>query len=270
MTLFGFSLLTALVAADDAYDSTPDPVVAAIAYTGRTPPDGSLDCAEVASGDLDQELCEVESLVRSAAEQGAQLIVLSEGSFELEVPEALPREGGVPDAEGAPALWSMANLAAELGVFMVVPMHTRDRGETPYSSLVAFGPRGRAVGIHHKVELYSAEHDEFAPGEQFGTFDTPWGEVAMMLCSDVYAEPLLHRAMERRGVDIVLLSSLWTVPGAQRWQAALAHDWGMYVVAANGAGGEGRGSGVYAPDGTTLASEDSGFDATVISSLRTW
>ncbi len=270
MTLFGISLLAALLAADDAYDAAAEPIVAAIAYTGNTPPDGNLDCEELANDDFDEELCEVEALVRSVADQGAQLIVVSEGAFEVEVPEPLPKLGRVPNAEYAPGLWSMSNLAADLQIFLVVPMHTRDRGETPYSSVVAFGPNGRTVGIHHKIELYSTEHDEFAPGEQFGTFETPWGTVAMMLCSDLYAEPELHRAMQQRGVDIVLVSSLWTVEGAQRWQAALAHDWGLYVVAANGSGGSGRGSGVYAPDGRALATEDSGFDATVVSTLREW
>ena len=84
MTLFGFSLLTALLAAEDAYEATPEPVVAAVAYTGNPASDAGLDCVDLATdeSDVDQELCEVEVLVRSAVDQGAQLIVVSEGAFE--------------------------------------------------------------------------------------------------------------------------------------------------------------------------------------------
>ncbi len=270
MTLFGISLLAALLAADEAYDTSAEPIVAAISYTGNTPPDGNLDCEELANDDFDEELCEVEALVRSAVEQGAQLVVISEGAFELDVPEALPSMGRIPHGDDAPALWSMSTLAADLQIFLVVPMHTRDRGETPYSSLIAFGPRGRTVGIHHKIELYSAEKDEFAPGKQFGTFETPWGTVAMLLCSDLYAEPELHRSLERDDVDIVVVSSLWTVSGAQRWQAAFAHDWELFVIAANGSGNTGKGSGIYGRDGRSLASDDSGFDTVIVSTLRDW
>lgn len=268
MTLFGLSLVAALWAADDAYE-TSDPLVAAIAYTGNTAPDGSFECEENAATDIEEELCEVEVLVRDAAEQGAVLIVVSEGAFETEDPEALPRRGRLPDPERSPILAGMSNLAAELGVYLLVPMHTLGPDGGLYTSLIALGPRGRTAGVHHKVELYSVERDDYQAGVDFGTFETPWGRVAMMLCSDLYGEPKLHRDMvERSKADIVALSSLWTSPGALSWQAALAHDWGVHVIAANGAGGDGVGSGIYDPTGRSLASDDSGLDVAITASLR--
>ncbi len=268
MTLFGLSLVAALWAADDAYD-TSDPIVAAIAYTGNTAPDGSLDCEEAATTDLEEELCEVEVLVRDAADQGAVLIVVSEGAFEKEEPEAMPRRGRTPDPELAPVLTAMSDLAAELGVYLIVPMHTVSTEGQPFTSLIALSPKGRTAGIHHKVELYSAERDDYAPGTAFGTFATPWGQVAMMLCSDLYAEPELHeQATQHSKVDIIVLSSLWTAPGATSWQAALAHDWGVPVIAANGSGGEGIGSGIYGSDGRSLASDESGLDAIILAPLE--
>jgi len=272
MTLLGLSLLTALWAADHAYDAedaNDEAVVAAVAYTGNTPPDGNFECEELASTDIEEELCEVEILVREAADQGARIVVLSEGSFEIEDPEGLPRKGRLPDPELSPILAAMSNLAAELQLYLVVPIHTLDHSGQTYTSLIAFGPRGRTVGVHHKIELYSTEHEEFLPGTRFGTFETPWGRVAMMLCSDLYAEPELHLQMVARSkAKIVALSSLWTVEEATRWQAAIAHDWGIHVIAANGAGGTGKGSGIYKPDGTPLTSDDSGLDAVLVASLH--
>jgi len=269
MTLLGLSLVAALWAADHAYDTGTEPIVAAVSYTGNTPPDGNFDCEELASTDIEEELCEVEVLVREAASRDARIVVLSEGSFEIEDAEGLPSMGRVPDADRSPILAGMSNLAAELQLYLVVPLHTLDADEEPHTSLVAFGPTVRTVGIHHKVELYSSEHDEFIAGTKFGTFDTPWGRVAMLLCSDLYAEPELHLEMVARSkAKIVALSSLWTVEQALRWQAALAHDWGVHVIAANGAGGTGVGSGIHAPDGSTIVSDDSGLDAVLVASLR--
>ena len=161
MTLLGLSLLTALWAADHADETEEEPVVAAVAYTGNTPPDGNFECEELADTDIEEELCEVEILVREAADQGARIVVLSEGSFEIEDPEGLPRKGRLPDPELSPILSAMSNLAAELQLFLLVPIHTVDHRGQVYTSLIALGPRGRTVGIHHKIELYSTEHEEF-------------------------------------------------------------------------------------------------------------
>lgn len=268
MTLFGLSLVVALWAADDAYAGN-DPIVAAIAYTGNTPQDGDFECEEAATNELEEQLCTVELLVRAAAGEGAGLIVVSEGAFDTEDPEALPRRGRRPDPLRSPILAGMSSLAMELRVYLLVPMHTVGPTGELFTSLIALSPRGRTAGIHHKVELYSSERDDYQPGTAFGAFETPWGRVAMMLCSDLYGEPALHQAMVQRSkADIVAISSLWTAPGALSWQAALAHDWGVHVIAANSASGDGVGSGIYTPDGAVLASDDSGFDAVIFASLR--
>ncbi len=270
MTLLGLSLVSALVAADAMQEAGDEPLVAAISYTGNTAPDGSVECEELANDDLEEEVCEAEVLVRDAADRDAQIIVLSEGSFETDSAEAMPLIGRTPDPEAAPILTRFSALADELDVYLMVPMHTEDRRGRAFTSLVAFGPHGRTLAVHHKVELYSEEQDQFEAGQGFETFNTPWGRVAMLLCSDLYAEPELHVAMVRAGVKIVALSSLWTVGDAPRWQSALAHDWGVFVVAANGAGGQGRGSGIYAPGGAEIESDDSGTDVAVVGPLRSW
>ncbi len=270
MMLFGLSLASALLSANALQDAETEPLVAAISYTGNTAPDGSVDCEEIAADDLEEEVCESEVLVRDAADRGAKIIVLSEGAFEIENPEALPRVGRVPDPDRAPILYGFAALADELDVYLMVPMHTEDSDGHRFSSLAAFSPRGRTLAVHHKVELYSEEHEEYEAGRHITTFDTPWGRIAMLLCSDLYADPELHVDMIRSGATIVALSSMWTVSEAARWQAALAHDWGVFVIAANGAGGRGRGSGIYAPGGVEIDSDDSGTDVAVVGPLRSW
>lgn len=269
ITLLGIS---ALVALDPALGAAPsERRVAAINYTGNTAPDGDTDCEDQGLADVEEEVCEVEALIREAAGEGALVIVVNEGAIEAEMPELLPKRGGTPDPDGAPILRTFAELADELNAYIILPMHlqaTLDEPDRIFSSQVALGPVGRVVAVHHKVELYSEERDEFVAGKEFSTFSTPIGRVAMMLCSDLYADPELHERMVRSArADIVAISSLWTAPGARRWQAAVAHDWGVSVVAANGSRADGRGSGIYSPEGIALASSDSGFDEVVLADL---
>lgn len=268
MTLLDISLVAALLASPGSDSGEKQPVVAAIAYTGNAPPDADDDCDMFTDYTLDRETCEVEALVRDAALRGAQILVVSEGAFETESAESLPKKGRRPDAKTAPVLERMSNISAELEIYLAVPLHTVDESGALHSSLVAFGPNGTTAGIHHKVELYSTERDEFEPGGHFGTFWTPWGRITMMLCSDVYAAPELHTTLKKTNSDIVLLSSLWTVEDSRKWQSAFAHDWGVYLVAANGAGGQSRGSGIYDRDGSPIVSDNSGADTALVASLR--
>ena len=117
MNLIGLTLLTALWAADHAYEELgEEPIVAAVAYTGNTPPDGNFECEELADSDIEEELCEAEILVREAADQGARIVVLSEGSFEIEEPERLPRKGRLPDPELSP----ISRLTPDCVVFILL------------------------------------------------------------------------------------------------------------------------------------------------------
>jgi predicted amidohydrolase len=239
-----------------------DPItVATVLYTGWDNPDLRLGCAGEA-------LCEVEMLVRRAHAKGAQLIVVSEYAFDEHDPEPDPDVGTVPnDDERAPILTRFGKLAWELEAYVFVPLETR-RGRDVYGTLVAFDPSGTIVDTHRKFELYDVETEDLSPGTGVSAFDTPYGRVGMLLCSDIYGDPRLHAELTRDlGAKIIVLSSLWSVAGANRWQSAFARDWGVHLIAANGAGGKGIGAGVYDPNGNAIAFDDSGYDGFM---LATW
>lgn len=248
----------------DEEQERPPVVVAAIDYTGTPSYEGEFECEETYPDDY--AACEVEHLVRLAALEGAQLVVTSEYAFELYEGEPQGRVGKRPRRRGSPIQRRFSELADELDLYLVLAIPTRVRGRE-YSSQVVFDPDGRIVAVHHKIELYEDERDDYEGGRDITTFETPFGRVGLLLCSDLYMDPRLHQRMIDKGARIVALSSLWTVADARRWQAAFAHDWGVYLIAANGGAAIGAGGGVYGPTGHTLISSDSGYDEALVATL---
>jgi predicted amidohydrolase len=249
-----------LAALNEAMVEREPLTVAAVLYTGWDNPDLRMGCAGEA-------LCEVETLVRRAHAKGAELIVVSEYAFDEHAPEADPDIGAVPNDERAPILTRFSRVAWELEAYVFIPLETR-RDRDVFGTIVAFDPRGRIVGKHHKFELYDVETEDLSPGSGVSAFDTPYGRIGMLLCSDIYGDPRLHQQLTQElGARVVVLSSLWSAVGADRWQSAFARDWGVHLIAANGAGGKGIGAGIYDPQGNAIAFDDSGYDGFL---LATW
>jgi len=237
--------------------SQPTVTVAAINYTGFPLED---DAPDPCGGD---PACQVEMMVREAAERGAQLVVVSEYAFDGIDPEHDAWVGHRP-LPNAPLQYQFGKLAEELGIYLVVPLETY-RGEATFMTQVAFDDDGVAVAKHHKMVLYGEEADHLTPGTTIDVFESPFGRVGLLLCSDLYADPEHHERMVREGgARMVALSSVWTAEGALRWQAAFARDWDVTVVAANGAGAEGRGGGIFSHRGKPLGVADTGYDEIVV------
>ncbi|EDM73616.1 hypothetical protein PPSIR1_23124 [Plesiocystis pacifica SIR-1] len=222
--------------------------VAAIAFTHAEPSELVPGCAD--------ENCVIERLIREAAKAGAALIVTPEYALAQFEAETCPDVGDEPadDPNERPLLARFAELADEVDAYVVINLETIDpASDARYNTVVALDPEGAVAGTHHKFELYGGERDALTPGGAVSTFDTPFGRVGLLTCADIYGRPHLHEELVN-GLDarIVAWSAEWTVDDARRWQAAFAHDWKVFLVAANGARGVGRGAGVYGPDGEDL------------------
>jgi predicted amidohydrolase len=242
--------------------ATPSGVrVAAVHYPTSRASRVDQRCAD------DDHLCGVSALVARAARAGAALVV---------VPEyAVPQLRAAPDpalgelqADDAPLLEGYQRLAREHGVYLVVQLVTM-RGLDRFNTQVAFAPDGRVAGRHHKFELYGAEKQRFRKGDGVTVVETPFGRVGLLVCADLYGDPRLHETLTGSlGADIVAVSSMWTVEGANAWPRAFAVDWNVHVVAANSADGEGRGSGIFAPSGRTLAATTSTTGTVIVTDVR--
>ena len=157
----------------------------------------------------EENLRNAEDLVREAAGQGAQIVLLQE-LFETpyfckdqkEEHFALARE-----ADGHPVLARMSALAAELGV--VLPVSFFERANTAYyNALAMIDADGRHLGVYRKSHIPDGpgyqEKFYFNPGDSgFKVWRTRFCALGAAICWDQWF-PEAARAMALQGAEVLL------------------------------------------------------------------
>src|SRR5262245_15511218 len=103
--------------------------------------------------EYDRNLDVAERLVRAAAADGAELVVLPEKWTVLGPPEAI---ANCPEPLDGPALSAAAGWARELGLFLVagsVPERVPDWEKLGNTS-VMFGPDGERLAVYRKIHMF--------------------------------------------------------------------------------------------------------------------
>lgn len=164
-----------------------------------------MACSEDRGLNIDQ----AESLVREAAQRGAQLVLLQEL---FEAPYFCPEEQqaffalATTIAEN-PAVRRFQSVAKELGV--VIPVSFFERAHNSYfNSLAMIDADGGLRGLYRKSHIPQApgyrEKFYFTPGDTgFMVFDTAVGRVGAGVCWDQWF-PEAARLMALQGAEILL------------------------------------------------------------------
>lgn len=140
-----------------------------------------------------------EPLIRQAAQQRADLVVLGEtltyvnlGKSPAEVAEPVP----------GPATRYFGELARQLDLYIVAGLFERD-AHAVYNSAVLLGPDGRLAGKYRKTCLPRSEVDAgVCPGHEYPVFQTRFGRLGMMICYDGFF-PEVARELANRGAEVI-------------------------------------------------------------------
>lgn len=218
-----------------------------------------------------------ETLIREAAGQGAQVILLQElfaAPYFCKVQD--PRHFDLAHPrEGHPFLPRFAALAQELGVVLPVSFFER-AGQAHYNSLVVFDADGTDLGLYRKSHIPQGPGYEekfyFSNGDTgFQVWDTAFCRIGVGICWDQWF-PEAARAMALMGAEVLLyptaIGSEPMAPGYSsrgHWQRVMQGHAGanmMPLMAANRIGAEHwpgttmtfyGGSFIAGPDGALLA-----------------
>ena len=169
--------------------------VAAIQMKMSANPAENLKCAE--------------ALVREAAEQGAQIVLLPELFERVYFCQERRYDSldfALPVSEN-PAVARMQLVAKELALVMPVSFYERD-GNCQYNSVAMIDADGSLLGVYRKTHIpddhYYQEKFYFSPGNTgFRVFETRYGKVGCGICWDQWF-PEAARAMALLGADIIL------------------------------------------------------------------
>ena len=201
---------------------------------------------------VEQNLSVVETLVVSAAAQGAELIILPENFAALASPQVTEIASRESSVDG-PIRRFIAQLAKTTGVWIVagtIPVPIRPDGSTvPDGRLRAacfvFDAAGREVARYDKIHMFDVnvddnqkhyrESDVFEPGTELVVVSSPFGRLGLTVCYDIRF-PEQYRALLHKGAEVICVPSAFTrATGSAHWQIlarSRAIENGCYVVAA--------------------------------------
>jgi predicted amidohydrolase len=144
-------------------------------------------CCQVAPkiGDLAYNRTLTERAIRSAALQGAQVVVLPElvqsGYLFADRDEAL----SLSETTDGPALRLWTALAKELNVVVVGGFCERLQGDALANSAAMIDPQGLRA-VYRKAHLWDAESEIFSPGNEAPpVVETVHGRIGMLICYDL-------------------------------------------------------------------------------------
>lgn len=186
----------------------------------------TIAATQMACGtDTAENIAHAESLVRQAAAQGANVILIQElfatpYFCKDQKPEHFSLAHGVQDD---PAVARMREVARELGVVLPVSFFEKD-GQAHYNSMAMIDASGEVLGVYRKVHIPDGigyqEKYYFNPGDTgFRVWKTRFGTVGVGVCWDQWF-PECARAMALMGADLLLYpTAIGSEPPAPDWDS---------------------------------------------------
>ncbi len=183
---------------------------AALPHLQRTPRLVTVAATQFAcSWNIDENLARAEELVRQAAREGAQVILLQElfetpyfcieqDSRHLRLATTLAENRAVA---------RMTSLARELGVVLPVSFFER-AGQAYFNTVAMVDADGTVSGIYRKAHIPNGpgyqEKTYFSPGDTgFRVWDTRFGRIGVGICWDQWF-PECARVMALLGAELLL------------------------------------------------------------------
>jgi deaminated glutathione amidase len=198
-----------------------------------------------AKADKAENLEKADRLVRRAAGDGAELVVLPEKWTALGTGDDL-RAAAEPIGSGEASTWA-AGVARELGIDLVAgSISERMEGEDKLrNTSLHYGPDGELKAAYRKIHMFDVEvggveyreSDNEDPGEEAVLTATSDGvEIGLTVCYDLRF-PELYRLLAVDGARILTVPAAFTVPTTRdHWEPlvrARAIENQAFVIAAN-------------------------------------
>lgn len=141
------------------------------------------------------------------------------------------------ESENGHTLSQLCRIAKKSAVYICLGIAEVDeKTDIIYNSAFVIGPAGRVLCRYRKI---SAESRWACAGDsrQNNTFETPWGRIGVLICSDSYYGAIV-RCTALRGADLIIVIANWPPSGLdprELWRARAIEN-GVFLVACNRAG----------------------------------
>ncbi|KAF2803722.1 carbon-nitrogen hydrolase [Mytilinidion resinicola] len=176
---------------------------------------------------IESNFSKAETFIRSAATQGAELVVLPE----YHLTNWVPKDPKFLELCGQweTYLNKYRALAKECGICIVpgtiVELHRGAKNEEDKLLNVAYfiDQQGEIIGKYVKKNLWGPEREHLTSSgrDVHGVFDTPLGKVGMLICWDL-AFPEAFREMISQGAKLIIIPTFWTLNDCSKF--GIAHN----------------------------------------------
>ncbi len=157
------------------------------------------------AGAVEQNRRKAISLVRAAAEQGAQVVIIPETfTTGYDIEDQLPL---VAEPVPGPTSDHLAEEASSLGIYIYGSLIER-AGDQYHNTGIFLSPRGEILARYRKVHLFADERRLFTPGSEAAVVTTPLGTFGLTICMDLLF-PEYVRGLVLSGAEYILNSTDW-------------------------------------------------------------
>ena len=210
----------------------------------------TISAIQMASGPhIKPNLMEATRLIREAAKNGAQMVVLPE-SFALMAMDEKENKEIAEDENNGEIQNCLKQCAIDNKVWIVagsVPLKSAHSNKA-YAASLMFDDKGKLVARYNKIHLFDVdiqntassknelyrESDTFEAGNDIVVVETPFGKIGLSICYDVRF-PMLYKEMVKQGAEILLVPAAFTyTTGEMHWEPLLkarAIENQCYVIA---------------------------------------
>ena len=206
-------------------------------------------CVQTSSQlDMDANLEAASALVRDAADNGAQMVLMPENVSLMGTNREQALAMAVPEARHK-ALPVFTELAREKGVWLMVGslsvrLDEAGGGEDMLANRsLLISDQGEVMVRYDKIHMFDVnieggeshrESETYRPGAHAVVAATPWGGLGMTICYDLRF-PYLYRSLAQAGAHFLSVPSAFTrVSGRAHWHVLLrarAVETGCYIFA---------------------------------------
>ncbi len=151
--------------------------------------------------------------IHQAAIQGSNLIIFPETAL---TPAGIRSEQYFKPIQGksklaetipGPCTEELAKESRDNNIYIIAGMLEQDKEDPDlvYNSAPVFSPDQGLLGVYRKVQLFKTEKEYTTPGQNFPVFETRYGPIGVLICSDFYCYPETVRICALKGARLIAL-----------------------------------------------------------------
>ncbi|MGI9318539.1 MAG: carbon-nitrogen hydrolase family protein [bacterium] len=196
-----------------------------------------------AINNTDQSVTECVSLIESAHNQGADLIVLPEFCAHLHVEGKVFETGAAPESAHA-ALATFSDISRSLSTWILIgSVAVVDQNGNKRNRSFLIDPSGEVTARYDKIHMFDVslndgevyrESDTFTAGDKAVIADTPFARLGLTVCYDLRFAAL-YRILSQSGANVLTVPAAFThTTGKAHWHVLLrarAIETGSFVIA---------------------------------------